>query len=113
MLLLESFQDINYIETLVNYLDEINPELASLYFNEIFYQHFNKKFNQVKSALMSKIRDHNFFTLENFPFLHHFNSSNILTIEKDFSFHFYQRLRYEILRDPSKSKIFSRYIPVP
>lgn len=50
--------------------------------------------------LYEKIQNHNYFKIENYPFIHYLNSPNILKIKKDLYFHYYQRYRYEILRNP-------------
>ena len=55
LLLLESFQDIAFIEVLVNYLDENYPDMANLYFNKLFIEHFEEKYGEIRYKLMSKI----------------------------------------------------------
>ena len=110
MLLLESFQDIRFIKSLVFYFHSKKPELAKIYIPILFLRHFYTKFDDCIQKVMKKIRNHKFFDIENFSFIHYLNSENILKIEKPIYFKFYQRLRYEILRDPAYKKIFLCYI---
>jgi hypothetical protein len=46
---------------LVNYIDENRPDLAVIYFKNLFLDHFFEKFHSVRSKLMEKIRTHNFY----------------------------------------------------
>lgn len=95
---------------MVEFLEANRKDLCELYFKTLFLDHFTNKMYFNLQILTQKIRDHNFYLVENYFLLHYLNAPNILKIEKNLSFHFYQRLRYEVLRDPLFSPIFSKYI---
>lgn len=109
-LLLESFQDIRFIKSLIFYLHTKKKDLAKIYIPILFLRHFYTKFDDCIQKVMLKIRNHKFFEIENFAFIHFLNSENILRIEKPIYFKFYQRLRYEVLRDPAYKNIFLSYL---
>ncbi len=111
VLILESFMEPRFLSLLIKYLDQNIEKLALIYTNVLFLSHSYDKFNEVVQKLMFKIQNHKFFTIENYAFMHQLNAPNILQIDKNLSFSFYKRIRYEVLRDVQLKQIFLKYIP--
>lgn len=57
---------------------------------------------------MSKIANSKYYQLENTPLVH-LLGDEILNLERDFSFHLFQRIRYYLIIDPKLNKIFTCY----
>ena len=110
LMLLESFQQPIYIEVFINYLHKYHKNLSGMIFNKLFLEEFEKQFEEINFGLYRKILDKKFFFIDNNPFIHYLNASNILKIEKNLIFKFYQRFRYEYLNKIEYFQIFSNYI---
>lgn len=54
---------------------------------------------------MNKIVNSNYYQMENTPLVH-LLGDEILEIEKDFTFHLYQKLRYYLLVDSKFRELF-------
>ena len=110
LMLLESFQQPIYIEVFINYLHKYHKKLSEMVFNKLFLEEFDKQFEEINLDLYKKILDKKYFFIDNNPFIHFLNAPNILKIEKNLVFKFYQRFRYEYLNKVEYFEIFSNYI---
>ena len=110
IVLLESFKDISYVESFVLYLDKFYEDILKVIVKDVILLNFDKKYKEIKEFLFSKIQDKNYYNIENFPFIHYLDKQKELTLQKDFTFKIYKRIRYTVLGDLKWNKVFSKYI---
>ena len=77
-------------------------------FRKLFFENFFQKFHKISDDIMNKIVNSNYYQIENTPLVH-LLGEDVLEIEKDFTFHLYQKFRYYLLVDSKFREIFLNY----
>ena len=108
-LFMEAFQNVNYIESLIQYIHKRQPSAAKILFDQFLMGNFDKKYHQITLELTKLVENEKYYLVENSPLVHHFEAEKILKIEKKLSFSFFQRFRYYSIIKKENLEIFEHY----
>ncbi len=110
LLFLEGFADTEFLECLTNYLHYNQPDVARVVFRQLFFEHFEEKYQIIMKNITEKIHKKKFYLIENSPLIHYLEADKIVEIDKKFSFEFFHRFRYYFLQNPKFEGIFDKYL---
>ena len=110
IILLESFKDVSYVECFLLYLDNLYEDILTVIIQEVILLNFDKKYNEVKEFIFEKQQNRSFYEIENSPFFHYLDEENKLTIQEEFTFKVYKRIRWLVLANLKLRKTFLKYL---
>lgn len=108
-LFMEAFQNVNYIESLIEYIHKRQSNAAKKIYDQFLMENFNTKYKAITLELITNIENEKFYLVENSPLIHHFEAEKILKIEKKSSFSFFQRFRYYSIIKKENFELFNNY----